>query len=61
MDVTSPLLQRPGAVPADAPDEGVAGHYGDPYREQRSLAAGFDAHLVKPVDVGALLRLLANA
>jgi folate-binding protein YgfZ len=38
--VTSPLLQRPGAVPADAPDEGVAGHYGDPYREQRELAAG---------------------
>jgi folate-binding protein YgfZ len=36
----SPLLSRPGAVPADAPDEGVAAHYGDPYREQRRLAAG---------------------
>ena len=23
------------AVPADPPDDGVAGHYGDPYREQR--------------------------
>ena len=38
--VTSPLLSRPGAVPADAPDAGVAAHYGDPYREQRALAAG---------------------
>jgi folate-binding protein YgfZ len=35
-----PLLTRPGAVPADPPDAGVAGHYGDPYREQRLLAAG---------------------
>lgn len=38
--MTSPLLQRPGAVPADAPDAGVAGHYGDPYREQTRLEAG---------------------
>jgi folate-binding protein YgfZ len=38
--VTSPLLARPGAVPADAPDAGVAAHYGDPYREQRALQAG---------------------
>jgi len=38
-DVTSPLLQRPGAVPADPPDVGVAAHYGDPYREQRALAS----------------------
>jgi folate-binding protein YgfZ len=38
--VTSPLLARPGAVAADAPDVGVAAHYGDPYREQRALAAG---------------------
>jgi hypothetical protein len=36
--VTSPLLQRPGAVPADPPDAGVAAHYGDPFREQRLLA-----------------------
>jgi folate-binding protein YgfZ len=28
------------AVPADPPDEGVAGHYGDPLREQRHLAQG---------------------
>jgi len=37
--VTSPLLARPGAVEADAPDAGVAAHYGDPYAEQRALAA----------------------
>jgi len=36
----SPLLGRPGAVPADPPDTGVAAHYGDPYAEQRRLAAG---------------------
>jgi folate-binding protein YgfZ len=33
----SPLLTRPGAVPASWPDEGVADHYGDPFREQRAL------------------------
>ncbi len=38
--MSSSLLDRPGAVPADPPDEGVAGHYGDPYREQRRLAEG---------------------
>lgn len=38
--MTSPLLSRPGAVPADAPDAGVAAHYGDPYAEQRRLEAG---------------------
>ncbi len=38
--MTSPLLARPGAVAADGPDTGVAAHYGDPYREQRRLAAG---------------------
>jgi folate-binding protein YgfZ len=38
--VDSPLLGRPGAVPADPPDAGVAAHYGDPYREQRRLAQG---------------------
>ncbi|MDP9497635.1 MAG: folate-binding protein [Actinomycetota bacterium] len=36
----SPLLARPGAVPADPPDAGVAAHYGDPFREQRRLEAG---------------------
>ena len=40
MHLSSPLLRRTGAVPADAPDLGVAAHYGDPYREQRSLVAG---------------------
>jgi folate-binding protein YgfZ len=36
----SPLLSLPGAVPAEGPDEGVAAHYGDLFREQRSLAGG---------------------
>ena len=37
----SPLLDEPGAVAADAPDVGVAAHYGDPYAEQRALAGRF--------------------
>jgi tRNA-modifying protein YgfZ len=37
----SPLLDEPGAVGADPPDEGVAAHYGDPYAEQRALAGRF--------------------
>lgn len=36
----SPLLDRPGAVPADGPDDGVALHYGDPLGEQRVLETG---------------------
>lgn len=38
--VRSPLLAVPGAVAADpaGPDAGVALHYGDPMREQRTLA-----------------------
>ncbi|GII79695.1 folate-binding protein [Sphaerisporangium rufum] len=36
----SPLLDLPGAVAADAPDETVAAHYGEPYAEQRALVAG---------------------
>lgn len=36
----SPLLDRPGAVEAAAPDAGVAAHYGDPFREQRRLIEG---------------------
>lgn len=36
----SPLLSLPGAVPAEGPDVGVAGHYGDLFREQRALADG---------------------
>jgi folate-binding protein YgfZ len=38
--MTSPLLFRPGAVPADAPDVGVAAHYGDPFLEQRRFESG---------------------
>jgi len=38
--MTSSLLARPGAYPADAPDEGVAAHYGDPFREQRRFDSG---------------------
>ncbi|RCG31755.1 folate-binding protein [Sphaerisporangium album] len=36
----SPLLDRSGAVVAEAPDETVAAHYGEPYAEQRALVAG---------------------
>jgi folate-binding protein YgfZ len=36
----SPLLSLPGAVPAEGRDEGVAAHYSDLFREQRSLAEG---------------------
>ncbi|WP_242909015.1 CAF17-like 4Fe-4S cluster assembly/insertion protein YgfZ [Actinomadura terrae] len=36
----SPLLQSPGAVPADAPDQEVAAHYGEPSQEQRALESG---------------------
>ena len=32
------MLARPGAVPAEPPDAGVASHYGDPLREQKTLA-----------------------
>jgi folate-binding protein YgfZ len=36
----SPLLDRPGAVPAEGLDAGTAWHYGDPVREQRLLGEG---------------------
>ena len=36
----SPLLRYAGAVEADAPDSGVAGHYGQPMHEQRRLDEG---------------------
>jgi tRNA-modifying protein YgfZ len=36
----SPLLDLPGAVSAEAPDEGVAAHYGNPHVEQRELESG---------------------
>ncbi|ADI08185.1 hypothetical protein SBI_05065 [Streptomyces bingchenggensis BCW-1] len=34
------MLSLPGAVPGEGPDEGVAAHYGDLFREQRALADG---------------------
>jgi CheY-like chemotaxis protein len=34
--------------------------YGQEEDRQRSKAAGFDEHLVKPVDVEALFRIIAN-
>ncbi len=37
-DYRSPLLDWPGAVPADSPDVGIAWHYGDPIGEQRRLS-----------------------
>jgi folate-binding protein YgfZ len=37
--MSSPLLTEPGAVAATGPDADVAAHYGDPYAEQRALAA----------------------
>jgi tRNA-modifying protein YgfZ len=36
----SPMLDAPGAVPAEEADLGVAAHYGDPLGEQRQLAGG---------------------
>src|SRR5262249_50330463 len=36
----SPLLAVPGAVAAEGADAGVAWHYGDPLREQRTLESG---------------------
>ncbi|WP_248962523.1 CAF17-like 4Fe-4S cluster assembly/insertion protein YgfZ [Sphaerisporangium perillae] len=36
----SPLLDTPGAVAAESPDDAVAAHYGEPYAEQRALASG---------------------
>jgi folate-binding protein YgfZ len=36
--MTPPMLDLPGAVEAEWPDEGVAAHYGDPMREQRIMS-----------------------
>ncbi|MDQ2624508.1 MAG: folate-binding protein [Actinomycetota bacterium] len=38
--MTSPLLDRHGAVAATGPDAGVAWHYGDPVAEARALERG---------------------
>ncbi|MDA2810771.1 folate-binding protein [Nocardiopsis sp. RSe5-2] len=35
--MSSPLLARPGAVPAEAPDADVAAHYGEPAQEGRAM------------------------
>ncbi|MRJ75179.1 folate-binding protein [Aeromicrobium sp. SMF47] len=40
MSDSSPLLALPGAVPGDAPDGGVAAHYGAISAEQRRLVQG---------------------
>jgi tRNA-modifying protein YgfZ len=40
MTGASPLLSQAGAVGADGVDAGVAAHYGDPFREQKTLLAG---------------------
>src|SRR5690606_21163839 len=37
---TSYSLARPGAVAAEGVDAGVASHFGNPFTEQRTLAAG---------------------
>ena len=39
MTYRSPLLDLPGAVAAEAPDTGVAAHYGSFNVEQRQLVA----------------------
>lgn len=36
----SPLLERPGAVPAEGIDAGLVWHFGNPVAEQRRLEAG---------------------
>lgn len=38
--MSSEFLRLPGAVEASGVDAGVAAHYGDPFIEQRTLAAG---------------------
>ena len=55
------LAQRFRALPQTAQATLVAlTGYGQHSDRERSMAAGFDHHLTKPVDVAALLRLLAN-
>jgi CheY-like chemotaxis protein len=56
------LVRRLRAVPATAAALYVAvTGYGQEKDRARALAAGFDEHLVKPVDPGRLLALLARA
>jgi PAS domain S-box-containing protein len=51
---------RAGGASADALLVALTG-YGQPQDRERSKAAGFDAHLVKPADAEQLLDLLAGA
>ena len=57
MTYRSPLLDRPGAVAADGVDAGVAGHYGDPLREQRPGLPVVDRSHRDVVRVGGADRL----
>jgi folate-binding protein YgfZ len=41
--LTSPFLDRPGAVAGEGVDAGVVAHYGDPFREQKLLEEGLAA------------------
>src|SRR5690606_25879207 len=52
--MSSPLLTRPGAVPAGGPDEGVAAHYGDPVAEQRALERGIGVTDLSHLGVAAV-------
>lgn len=55
------LAQRIRALPQTAQATLIAlTGYGQESDRERSVAAGFDHHLTKPVDVAALLRLLEN-
>jgi CheY-like chemotaxis protein len=55
------LAQRIRAVPQTAHATLIAlTGYGQHSDRERSIAAGFNHHLTKPVDVAALLDLLAN-
>lgn len=55
------LAQRFRALPQTAHATLIAlTGYGQDSDRERSIAAGFDHHLTKPVDVAALLRLLTN-
>jgi hypothetical protein len=38
--LTSPFIDRPGAVAAEGVDAGIVAHYGDPFREQKLLEEG---------------------
>ena len=67
VDVGLPGIDGYGVARAVRADPGTAGvtlvaltGYGQPADRDRALAAGFDSHLVKPVDQDALARVLAT-